>query len=168
MESHAWPTEVNRLPLSPEVVEAYASDYYEACSVLADSPRASAALSRRCLQILLREKAGATPGDLCGEIEQILASETLPPVLASMLAGLREVSNFAAQPLKNTHPGLVLDVAPGEAEYILDVLEALLDFYLVRPAKLKEAEAVEEKPEAQGRINSVKRIVTYVTVGSRD
>ena len=174
MEIQAWPKEVNRPLLPPEVVEPYASDYYEACFVLADSPRASAALSRRCLQALLREKADVRPGELSSEIDQALASQPLPPELASMLVGIRDVGNFAVHPLKNTHPGVVLDVEPGEAEYILDVLEALFDFYLVRPARLKEkSDALKEKPAAsdaysQGRTRSVRRIVTYVTVGSRD
>ena len=174
MEIRAWPKEVDRPPLPPEVVEPYASDYYEACSVLADSPRASAALSRRCLQALLREKAGVGPGDLSSEIEQALASKTLPPELASMMAGTRDVGNFAAHPLKNTHPGVVQEVEPGEAEYILDVLEALFDFYFVRPAQLKEkSDALKQKAAAaeadsQGRARSVRRIVTYVSVGSRD
>jgi hypothetical protein len=70
MEILAWPKELNRPPLPPEVVEPYASDYYEASFILADSPRASAALSRRCLQALLREKADVRPGDLSTEIDQ--------------------------------------------------------------------------------------------------
>lgn len=174
VEIQAWPKEVSRPPLPPEVVEPYASDYYEACFVLADSPRASAALSRRCLQALLREKAGVGPGNLSGEVDQALASETLPPELASMLAGVRDVGNFADHPLKSTHPGVVVDVERGEAEYVLDVLEALFEFYLVRPAQLKEkSDALKEKAAAsdtyaQARARSVRRIVTYVTVGSRD
>lgn len=173
-EIRAWPKEINCPPLPPEVAEPYASDYYEARFVLADSPRASAALSRRCLQALLRDKAEVRPGELSSEIDQALASKTLPPELASMMAGVRDVGNFAAHPLKNTHPGVVLDVEPGEAEYTLDVLEALFDFYLVGPARPKEkSDAPQEKSAAsdaysQGRARSVRRIVTYVAVGSRD
>lgn len=35
-----------------------------------------------------------------------------------------------------TNTGLILGVEPGEAEWLLDVLEALFDFYFVRPARL--------------------------------
>src|SRR5947209_16043678 len=42
----------------PEVPEEFASDFREANLVLPDSEKASAALSRRCLQHLIREKAG--------------------------------------------------------------------------------------------------------------
>lgn len=174
VEIHAWPKEVNRPPLPPEVVEPYASDYYEACLILSDSPRASAALSRRCLQMLLREKADINPEELSGEIEQVLASRALPPEITSMVAGICDVGNFAAYPLKSSHPGLVQDVQPGEAEYFIDVLEALFDFYLVRPAQskkkrnaLKERSAASDA-NAQARARSVRRIVTYISAVSRD
>jgi len=49
-----YPRAISRTPLPPEVPEAFASDYKEACLTLADSPKASATLSRRCLQNLLR------------------------------------------------------------------------------------------------------------------
>lgn len=47
----------SRPPTPPEVPKELAEDYEEACIVLPDSPKASAALSRRCLQNLLREAA---------------------------------------------------------------------------------------------------------------
>lgn len=43
------PKASGRPPVSPEVPKKYAEDYEEACLVLADSAKASAALSRRCL-----------------------------------------------------------------------------------------------------------------------
>src|SRR5882724_728706 len=59
-----WPKGIARSPLPTEVTDPYASDYREACNALADSPKASAALGRRCLQHLLREKAGVKKGNL--------------------------------------------------------------------------------------------------------
>jgi hypothetical protein len=50
------PKGIARAPLSPDIPEEVATDYREACLVLTDSPKASAALSRRCLQHVLREK----------------------------------------------------------------------------------------------------------------
>jgi hypothetical protein len=46
--------------LPSEVPPEFANDYKEACLIIANSPKASAALSRRCLQNILREKAGTT------------------------------------------------------------------------------------------------------------
>ncbi len=137
-ERMAYPKVVARSPLPPEVTEPFASDYREACNVLADSPKASAALSRRCLQNLLREKAGVKWGDLSNEIEQVLKSKELPSDLASAVDAIRVVGNFAAHPIKGVNTGEIIDVEPGEAEWNLDVLEALFDFYFVRPARLTE------------------------------
>ena len=50
------PKGISRAPLPPEVPSEFTKDYQEACLVLTDSPKASAALSRRCLQNLLREE----------------------------------------------------------------------------------------------------------------
>jgi hypothetical protein len=135
-EMQIWPKGTARSPLPPEVPEDFVADYKEACVVLADSPKASAALSRRCLQHLLREKARVNASDLSKEIDQVLASKTLPSDLADAIDAVRQVGNFAAHPLKSTNTGLILDVEPGEAEWLLDVLESLFDFYFVRPAQL--------------------------------
>lgn len=69
------PRAPSRAPLSPDVPPEFGDDYKEACLVLADSAKASAALSRRCLQHLLREKAGVKPSSLDNEIQQTLDSE---------------------------------------------------------------------------------------------
>src|SRR5690349_7042632 len=58
----------SRPPCPVEVPADLRADYEESCAVFADSPKASAALSRRCLQHLLRAAAGIKPGDLASEI----------------------------------------------------------------------------------------------------
>jgi hypothetical protein len=122
--------------LSPNVPPEFGNDYIEACLVFADSTKASAALSRRCLQYILREKAGVKKSDLSKEIQEVLDSKSLPSDLADAIDAIRNIGNFAAHPLKSTNTGLILDVEPGEAEWTLDVLEQLFDFYFVRPAQL--------------------------------
>ena len=54
----------------------HAQDFREACLVLDDSPKASAALSRRCLHAVLREQ-GFKARNLEKEIEAAMASSTL-------------------------------------------------------------------------------------------
>ncbi len=130
-----WPRVSSRTPVPPEVPEPYASLTAEAGLILTDSPRASAALSRRCLQHVLREKAGAPKGDLFHEIEWTLADAGLPSHLQEGLHELREIGNMAAHPNKSTATGDYLEVEPGEAEWSLDVLDGLLDFYFVQPEK---------------------------------
>lgn len=86
----------------------------EACLVLPDSPKASAAISRRCLQAVLRDAAGVKPADLSREIDE--AMPHLPPYLADAIDAVRNVGNFAAHPVKSRSTGEVVDVEEGEAE----------------------------------------------------
>jgi hypothetical protein len=120
--------------------------------VLPDSAKASAALSRRCLQHMLREVAKVKPSDLSKEIQELLDRGTLPTQIADALDAVRNIGNFAAHPIKSQHSGEVLDVELGEAEWNLDVLESLFDFYFVQPAALAAKKAkLNEKLKAAGK-----------------
>lgn len=133
-----YPKAASRSPLSSDVPGEFAKDYKEACLVIADSPKASAALSRRCLQNILREKAGVKKQDLSKEIDEVLKSKQLPTYLAEGIDAVRNIGNFAAHPIKSTNTGAIVDVEPGEAEWLLDLLEGLFDFYFIQPAILKK------------------------------
>jgi hypothetical protein len=114
--------------------------------VLADSPKASAALSRRCVQAILREHAKVKPQDLSKEIDEVLASKQLPTSLAGDIDAIRNIGNFAAHPTKSTNTGEIVGVEPGEAEWNLDVLEGLFDFYFVAPSEAqKKRDALNKK-----------------------
>lgn len=132
------PKNISRIPLGTSVPQSIMADYNEACIVLADSPKASAALSRRCLQQTLRLSAGIKPGDLSFEIQQVLDSNKLPSYLAENIDSIRNVGNFAAHPLKSTSTGEIVEVESGEADWNLEVLEMLFDFYFVQPAIAKQ------------------------------
>ena len=146
------PKGATRLPCPAEVPRHFGDDYLEGCLVLPDSAKAAAALGRRCLQNLLREVAKVKPGNLADEIQQIIDSGTLPSDLNESIDAIRNVGVFAAHPMKSQHTGEVLDVEPGEAEWTLDVLEELFDFYFVRPAKLKQKrDALNQKLNQAGK-----------------
>ena len=132
-----YPRAPSRVPLSKEVPDEFAREYREACTVLADSPKASAALSRRCLQRLFRGKANIKPSNLANEIQEVIDSGSLPPYIAESINDVRNIGNFAAHPIKSERPGEIVDVEPGEADWNLDVLEALFNFYFVQPAIIK-------------------------------
>ena len=127
----------SRPPVPTEVDEIFAKDYNEACLIFTLSPKASAALSRRCLQNILREKAKVKSGNLSNEIQQLIDGNSLPTHLSESIDAIRNIGNFAAHPLKSSSTGEIVDVEPGESEWLLDVLEALFDFYFVQPAILK-------------------------------
>lgn len=131
------PLTSSRPPISSEVEDKFASDYKEACLTLTFSPKASAALSRRCLQNILRDKANVKKSDLSKEIQQVIDSNSLPTHLAESIDAIRIIGNFAAHPIKSTSTGEIVEVEFGEAEWLLDVLESLFDFYFEQPAILK-------------------------------
>jgi hypothetical protein len=143
-----WPRGIGRTPLPGAVKDPYRADYLEACNTLDGSPRASAAMSRFCLQRLLRDKAGVKPGDLSKEIDQVLASKVLPSDIADDLDAIRAIGNFGAHPIKSKNTGEIVEVGPGEAEHLLTVLEELFDFYFVRPA-----ERVAKRGEINKKLN---------------
>jgi len=129
-----WPKGVSRAPIHPDVPPEIARDYKEACLVLADSANASAALSRRCLQTILKEKLGATKKDLYDQIDEVIATGKLPGHIVEGLHAVRNIGNIAAHTMKSTTTGAIVDVAPGEAEWNLEVVEMLFDFCFVQPA----------------------------------
>lgn len=129
-----YPLGSSRPPCPSEVPTNISQDYTEACLVEPFSKKASAALSRRCLQNILRDQ-GIKHGDLSKEIDE--AMKTLPSNLAESIDAIRHIGNFAAHPIKSTSTGEITDVEDEEAEWSLDVLENLFDFYYVQPAIIK-------------------------------
>ena len=127
-----------RGPAPPEVPAEFTEDYGEACLILADSAKASAALSRRCLQHILREKASVKHGTLFSEIQEVINSNTLPAHITDILDVPRKLGNVAAHPIKESNSGTIVDVEPWEAEWCLEVIEALYDHYFVMPARNAE------------------------------
>ena len=132
------PKTPNRPPVPPQVPREFVEDYQEACLVLTDSPKASAALSRRCLQYILQEKAGVAHRDLARQIQEVIDSNALPSYIAESIDAIRNIGNFAAHPIKSKSTGEIVPVEPGEAEWSLDVIEMLYDFYFVQPAVIQQ------------------------------
>lgn len=124
--------------MPPQVPKEFVEDYQEACLVLADSPKASAALSRRCLQYILQEKAGVAHRDLARQIQEVIDSNALPSYIAESIDAIRNIGNFAAHPIKSKSTGEIVPIEPGEAEWSLDVIEMLYDFYFVQPTIIQQ------------------------------
>ena len=114
------------------------------------SAKASAALSRRCLQAVLREKGQTKKKDLADQIDEVIDAKAVPAYIADALHAVRNIGNFGAHPMKSTNTGEIIDVEPGEAEWNLDVLESVFDFYFVQPelAAKRKAELNKKLKEA--------------------
>lgn len=117
----------------PEVPDSIARDYREAALVLDDSPRASAVLSRRALQAILKSQLGATGGDLAKQIDSV--ENELPPTLKDSLTALRHMGNFAAHEKLDVNNGDIIEVDRDEAEWALEVVESLFEHVYIAPAR---------------------------------
>jgi Domain of unknown function (DUF4145) len=131
-------------PVPADVPKDVANDYSEASLVMQLSPKASAALSRRCLQTVLRN-AGYTQKDLSKQIDAVLAEsdarKALPSGVHMIVDTVRNFGNFAAHKITDQTTLQIISVEPAEAEYCLDVLDAVFDHYYVKPAQAKAVKA---------------------------
>ena len=98
------------------------------------SAKASSALGRRALQAVLRDQ-GAAKADLFLEIEEM--KPHLPGYIQPFVDGIRKGGNLSAHPRISTASMEIVDVEPGEAEWILDLLDMLFDHYYDKPALSK-------------------------------
>jgi endogenous inhibitor of DNA gyrase (YacG/DUF329 family) len=137
--------------IPPEVPPTIKADFQEAVEVLPISQKASAALSRRCLQSVLIDKGGVISSDvLSKQIDTVMPK--LPTHIAEDLDAIRNIGNFAAHPMKDSNTGQIVDVEVGEAVWNLDVLEELFDHYYVKPSQsAKKRQALDAKLQAAGK-----------------
>lgn len=144
-----WPRNVTRY-IDKDVPAHIALDYEEAAAVLSISPKASAALSRRCLQAVLREEGKSNKKNLVDQIQEVMPN--IPFYIAENIDAIRHIGNFSAHPTKDTASGEIVDVEPGEAEWNLDILDMLFDFYYVQPAIAKRRrDALNDKLKSVGK-----------------
>jgi hypothetical protein len=138
-------------PLPKEAPDYIRQDYNDAVATLEISPRASAACSRRCMQTIIRQHFKVSKRTLYAEIEELGKAGTLPTEIVESLHMVREFGNFGAHPIEGDS-GLILDVEDGEAEFMIDLIDALIDQAFVRPAKLSAAKAAlaAKRPKAKG------------------
>jgi hypothetical protein len=142
----AYPAGVVKARLSEDVPADLASEYWAASQVLPFSEEASAPMSRRLLQRILATKAGAGYGGLAGQIQRAIASPAMPPYLKEALDTLANVAKLETDQPKSFRSDALVPVYEGEAEWLLEILKPLFDFYYVQPARVgRKRHAVEER-----------------------
>jgi len=121
-------------------------DYNEACLIVTLSPKASATLSRRCIQGIIRDYWKVKPGRLVDEIEQI--KDKVDPLTWQAIEAVRTVGNIGAHMEKDIN--VIVDVEPQEAELLIGLIEILLrDWYVAREERKARLEKVRLVAEAK-------------------
>lgn len=114
-------------------------DYNEACLIRDLSPKASATLSRRCLQGMIRDFWGESKPTLYKEIEAIkdrVDSDTWDAIDA-----VRSLGNIGAHMEKDIN--VIVDVDPTEAQHLINLIELLIeDWYVTRHDRAQRKKAV--------------------------
>jgi hypothetical protein len=126
-------------------------DYQEAYAILNLSPKASATLSRRCLQGIIRDFWGISKHRLIDEINAI--KDKIDPLTWESIDAIRKVGNIGAHMEKDIN--LIIDVDPQEALLLIQLIELLFEeWYIhrhVRELKLKAIVDVSKRKEEEKR-----------------
>ncbi|WP_343463021.1 DUF4145 domain-containing protein [Pantoea sp.] len=123
------------------VPKAILDDYREAALIKDLSPKASATLSRRCLQGMIRNFWQVNKANLFEEIKAIqdkVDSDTWEAIDA-----IRSIGNIGAHMEKDIN--LVIDVESDEAALLIQLIEILIkDWYVERENRRTRARAIVE------------------------
>jgi Domain of unknown function (DUF4145) len=126
------PLSSSRGPVSSHVPALIRQDFVEACNVLPISSKASAALSRRCLQNILNAH-GYKGRDLSKQIDALLSETDATKAVGSALTvtvdAIRNFGNFSAHPIDDQTTLQIIDVEPDEADWCLHILEDMFDHF---------------------------------------
>ena len=122
------------------------ADYAEACQIELLSPKASAALARRCLQGMIRDFWGITQPRLADEIDALQAKVDAPTWEA--IDSLRKSGNVGAHMEQDT--GLIGDVDPDEGRVLIQLIETLFtDWYVGRHDRAQRMQKIKATADAR-------------------
>ncbi|MET3371819.1 hypothetical protein ABIC89_000860 [Variovorax boronicumulans] len=121
-------------PLSSHAPGGVATDYNEAYLISKLSPKASATLARRALQGMVRDFFQVVgKRTLHAELEAI--KDRCDSALYDAMMAVKSVGNIGAHPEQDVN--LIVDVEPGEAEILLQLIHLLdREWYVARAERL--------------------------------
>ena len=133
-------------PQPSYIPEPIVEDYKEACLICDLSPKASATLSRRCLQGIIRDFCGISDRTLLLEIDtlkkQVKDGKGPKQVLedtVDAIDAVRKIGNIGAHMEKDIN--VIIDVEPVEAQKLIDLIEILFrEWYVQRHNRAKSLE----------------------------
>jgi hypothetical protein len=133
------------------IPKAILEDYKEACLIRDLSPKASATLSRRCLQGIIRNFHGITKKRLIDEIEAL--RDKIDPLTWQAIDAVRHIGNIGAHMEEDIN--LIIDVEPQEASALIGLIEMLLkDWYIDRYEKEKQLKEIVEISKTKKEIKN--------------
>ena len=131
------------------IPEQIRKDYEEAYSIGSLSPKASATLSRRCLQGMIHDFWGIKEKNLNAEITSL--KSRISPSLWKAIDGIRTIGNIGAHMEKDIN--VIVDIDSGEAEKLLKLIEHLIkEWYINRhdvEVLLEEVNAISDEKKAK-------------------
>lgn len=136
-------------PLPDYIPTAIKADYEEACLILNLSPKASATLSRRCLQGMIRDFWSVKPQNLFQEIESI--KDKVEPDTWEAIDVVRKVGNIGAHMEKDINQ--IVEVDENEAGLLIGLIEMLIEEWYVshyeRQQRLANIKQLGESKDSQ-------------------
>ena len=121
-------------PFPSYVPASILQDYVEACQICNLSPKASATLSRRCLQGIIRDYWGISKSRLIDEINELKGK--IDSTTWQAIDAVRSIGNIGAHMEKDIN--LIVDVEPDEADLLLRLIEVLLEEWYIRRHEREE------------------------------
>lgn len=123
---------------------ALREDYSEACLIRDLSPKASATLTRRCLQGMIRNFAGISKSRLVDEIDALRqavndgsADRSITPESVDAIDHVRGIGNIGAHMEKDIDH--IVPVDAGEAQAMIDLIEMLFEeWYVAREQRKRK------------------------------
>jgi hypothetical protein len=145
-------------PQPDYIPQAIREDYDEACAIRDLSPKASATITRRCLQGMIRDFCGISKRRLIDEIDELRTSVAggraplgVQPDTVDAIDDVRKIGNIGAH--MGADINVIVNVDPNEAQLLIELVELLFDEWYVaraarteRLAKLKAIAAFPAQP----------------------
>ena len=126
-------------------------DYEEACLIRDLSPKASATLSRRCLQGMIRDFHGVQERTLFDEINAI--EDKVDPAIWQAIDAVRSIGNIGAHMERDIN--LVIDVDPDEAQALIRLIEVLFEeWYVARQQRADHLASIVAIAEAKKNLKA--------------
>ena len=157
---HSWHLlpESSAKPQPDYIPKPIAENYKQACRIRDLSANASAAMSRRCLQGMIRDFCKISKPTLAkeintlkGQVDEGKAPRGVSHDTMDAIDHVRSIGNIGAHMEKDIN--LILDVEPDEAQALINLIELLFkEWYVakhVREERLRKLGVVVENKEAK-------------------